>query len=159
MKSQLIILFFLCSVMTYGQEIILSSKIVATSGANRNFNTVNISQWKLGEVHQLTFGENTVTKSESNITTAGISGWDVTSYPNPFTDDLNLNFQTDKEMKVAIQVIDLNGKKVFEQNGRPVLNGQVINLQLGNLVTGTYLVSVIPENDKIFKVFKVQKSE
>jgi len=159
MKCQLIILFFLCSFMTYGQEIVLSSKIVTTSGVNQKFNSVNISQWRLGEVHLLTFGENRVAKSENNIATTDNFGWDVTSYPNPFTDDLNLNFQTDQEMKVSIQVIDLNGRKVFEQNDKPVLSGQVINLQLGNLVTGTYLVSVIPENDKIFKVFKVQKSE
>jgi len=143
--------------MAYGQEIVLSSKIVTTSGANQNSNTVNISQWRLGEVHLLTFGENKAAKSASNIATADHSGWDVTSYPNPFTDDLNLNFQTDKEMKVAIQVIDLNGKRVFGQNDRTVLNGQVINLPLENLVTGTYLISVIPEDDQIFKVFKVQK--
>jgi len=152
MKFQLFILMFLCSFMTNGQDIRLNSKVITTSGISQNFSTVYFSQWRLGEVHSLVFGENNV--FEENET-----DWDVNSYPNPFTSDLNLHFQTAKEMQVEIRVIDINGKGVYYQKNWQVLKGQTIRLNLDYLVLGTYLISVRPDNEKLQKIFKVQKSK
>ncbi|QGY44424.1 T9SS type A sorting domain-containing protein [Maribellus comscasis] len=151
MRFQVFFLMFLCSLVTYGQDIVLSSKMMATSGTSQNFNAVNISRWSLGEVHSLTFGDNRI--AEINKV-----GWDVTSYPNPFTSELSLDFQIAKEMKVEIKVVDINGKKVYSQNNWSVLKGQTIQLNLEYLVSGTYLIFVLPEDEKVMKVFKVQKS-
>ena len=112
MKFQLFILMFLCSFMTNGQDIRLNSKVITTSGISQNFSTVYFSQWRLGEVHSLVFGENNV--YEENKT-----DWDVTSYPNPFISALNLHFQTEKEMRVEIKVIDINGKGIYYQKDWP----------------------------------------
>lgn len=150
MKSQLFILMFLCSVVTHGQRIMLNSKIMTTSGTSQNFSTVNFSQWRLGEVHTLMFGDNTIAEEND-------SEWDVKSYPNPFTGNLNLSFQVEKEMQVKIRVINLNGKSIYYQKDWLVEKGQTISLDLDYLVSGTYLISVKPEDGKMQKVFKVQK--
>ncbi|WP_126970149.1 fibronectin type III domain-containing protein [Gynurincola endophyticus] len=82
-------------------------------------------------------------------------------YPNPFKDQLNIQFTSLKaNQNVVVNVYNMNGSLVHTQqmNNRPA-GKQLITLNLGNsrLVQGYYLVTVVV-NGKVESTKKVMKS-
>ena len=103
----LFISIVICQI-SFGQEVILNSTIIATAGNNnsaeQNTSSINISKWKIGEVHLIVLQQNKLNRlPETN--------WDVNSYPNPFKQILNLSFKTEGINDYTIQVTDIAGKK------------------------------------------------
>lgn len=150
---KLIILFFLfvfSAFLIKGQEIKLNSAMVATAGSNTELSTVNISKWRLGEVHLVVLKQDELNES-AEIT------WNVSSYPNPFKETLNLGFKTEEIAEFTIQVSDITGKKQWLSEEKTITPNQVISLNLANLAPALYLVTVIPKDKKTQRVFKVQK--
>lgn len=152
MKIKIFLFFMLFSCFClYGQEIQLKSGVVATAGISDELNDVNISKWRLGEVHLIVLQQNGFNKVTE-------PGWNVSSYPNPVQKVLNLNFQTEKRDEFNIQVTDITGKKVLINTNRKVLPNEVIQLDLAYLIPAIYLVSVTPKDKLTQRVIKIQKS-
>jgi len=151
MKIKLLILLFLFSgLLINGQEIKLKSSIVANAGTNLELSNVNISKWRLGEVHLI------VLQREKNIDLLENS-WTINSYPNPFTTVLNLDFQSNEKNEFTILVTDIQGKKQMHIEQKTILPNEVIQLNLAGLSPALYLVTIIPKDQSFQKVFKVQK--
>jgi hypothetical protein len=104
-KILMFLMLFSCFCLN-GQEIQLKSGVVATAGISDELNAVNISKWRLGEVHLIVLQHDEF----NNVTE---QGWDITVYPNPVQKVLNLNFLTEESDEFTIQVTDITGKKVL----------------------------------------------
>ncbi|MDZ4757202.1 MAG: T9SS type A sorting domain-containing protein [Bacteroidota bacterium] len=62
-------------------------------------------------------------------------------YPNPASDNINLSFSLQKTSNVFISVVDLSGKQVFNTELYSIANGnQNIPINISDLKAGTYLV-------------------
>lgn len=133
-----------------GQEIKLSSAVVATAGISDELNAVNISKWRLGEVHLIILQQNEFNKTPEQ-------GWNVSSYPNPFQKILNLDFQIDKSDEFTIQVTDITGKKLLMNIDKRVIPTEVIQLDLSYLIPAIYLVTITPKDKQTQRVIKVRK--
>ena len=134
----------------HGQEIQLKSGVVATAGISNELNAVNISKWRLGEVHLIVLQIDDFNKVPEQ-------SWDISAYPNPVQAVLNLGFQTEERDEFTIQVTDITGKKVLMNTNRIVLPNEVIQLDLANLIPSIYLVSVIPRNKQTQRIIKIRK--
>ncbi len=151
MKFKFLFFILLFSVfLLNGQEIKLNSAVVASAGGSLESSTVNISKWRLGEVHLIVL-------QTDELNELPAFSWNVTSYPNPFRRYLNLDFQTEKTNEFTIQVTDISGKKQWFNEDKTILPNQVINLDLANLSPALYLVTIIPKDKKIKRVIKIQK--
>lgn len=62
------------------------------------------------------------------------------TYPNPFTNTLNFQFSKSITEPIAIHVYDSSGRLVFE--GNKSANGAILSVDLSNLPTSPYLVSL-----------------
>lgn len=67
-------------------------------------------------------------------------------YPNPFTDNITIVLNKKVESPIAVMLIDLNGKKVFEKNIMPADFQVMINFSSLNLSQGTYLLNIVADN-------------
>jgi hypothetical protein len=136
--------------VTYGQEIELKTAITTSAGGSSDLSNLNISKWRLGQVHTIVF------ESENIEETTKIK-WKVRSYPNPFEKNINLGFITKEEDDYSIKIYDISGKHLWLNEERKILPNQVISLDLSFLPNALYLVMIKPLNAKGQKVFKVQK--
>ncbi len=151
MKSiAVLFLLMFCCAISRGQDIRLNAKSVSPSGINLESEDVNLSKWRLGKVYTIVLSKD-ISPSENG------SEWDVKPYPNPFSKSLNLEFNTKTLMEVEIQIIDAEGRKVYDAENRKVLPGQTINLDLTNLAPSLYLLSIISKDQSTRKICKIQK--
>ena len=151
MKLKILLIFLVFSTfLINGQEIKLNSAVLASAGSNPELSTINISKWRLGEVHLIVLQKDELNEiSEIN--------WNVSSYPNPFRQFLNLDFQSEETTEFSIQVADITGKKQWFSVVKTITPNQVISLDLAQLSPAMYLVTIIPKHKKTLRVIKVQK--
>ena len=80
---------------------------------------------------------------------------DLAIYPNPNSGEFTVQFASSSSNKVAIEVVDLRGRKIFEnQYANSGLFNQTI--QLDNAQSGIYLVSITDGDKKIVKKIVVE---
>jgi len=80
---------------------------------------------------------------------------DLAIYPNPNSGEFTVQFASNSSNKVGIEVIDLRGRKIFEnQYANSGLFNQTI--QLDNAQSGIYLVSITDGDKKIVKKIVVE---
>ena len=74
----------------------------------------------------------------------------LTLYPNPFSSDFNIDFYSDKDQNIRINIIDLMGRKVEQKQEKVLIGSNNITLSAPNLFKGLYWVEVIDaENHKL----------
>lgn len=152
MRNVILLLFLSFSIsVCLAQEIQLNSPLVATAGNNPAMESVNISKWRIGEVHLIVLQKDNLTLAEEN-------DWKVKSYPNPFSTLINLSFDLKEKGEFFIQVTDISGKKQWMNTKRMVLPNEVLELNLSDLASGMYLLTVMPENQQVKRVMKIQKN-
>lgn len=96
-----------------------------------------------GGANRITYNYNSSITLDTKA--AGILDKSITVYPNPTTDFLNIQNQSNSTIDKMI-VIDLTGKKIFEQN-----NSNPIDVQ--NLSKGMYVLEVISGGNKMVEKF------
>lgn len=70
-------------------------------------------------------------------------------YPNPFDQNLTLELESDQSENTQIQIFNLLGQPVFEQNIDILLGKNKFDLPLKNLKTGTYFIKIQLEKGTI----------
>lgn len=149
MKHMILIFFFLLSfAITNGQEVKLNAAVVAAAGTSNAQNAVSISTWRLGEVHLV------ILQRDEPM---GLEAWKMNSYPNPFRNTLNLEFQIGEQGEFSVQVTGITGKKILFEKKMIAWPGQVVQIDLGYLAPGLYLVAVTHLDGKEQHIMKVQK--
>lgn len=68
----------------------------------------------------------------------------VIAYPNPFSTDLNIKFESLKPEQLRIDVYDVNGK--FITSFKPENNEEIITLPLETLMSAEYLIRLRAKN-------------
>ncbi len=64
----------------------------------------------------------------------------VTVYPNPSASDFNVRFDNNSKGDYTVKVLDLSGKVVFEDKAEITDSVEEIQLRLGHLANGVYLL-------------------
>ena len=151
MKCTSLLIFLTFSVtILYAQKIELNTPVLATAGNGLTGETVNISKWRLGEVHLIVLNkENAKIVNERN--------WNVKAYPNPCEDRLYLQFDIPSTDKIFIQITDLTGRKQLLSSKHVIEPGEVINIRTSNLSSGMYLLQIIPSDEQSARFMKIQK--
>jgi Zn-dependent metalloprotease len=76
-------------------------------------------------------------------------------YPNPVTDQLNVNFIADKSQSIQIQLIDLQGKVMQQQDENATYGQNQFRIDLTRLPAGIYFIRISTEmgvyNNKVVK--------
>jgi hypothetical protein len=81
---------------------------------------------------------------------------DVVAYPNPFEDKISLNVAHSDKGNVSIEVMDLNGQKLFNLSKEVSLGNHDITIhEMESLPAGIYFVQV--KSSTLNKVIKVIK--
>lgn len=147
------ILFLLCMFSVFlgnGQEIKLNSVVVASAGSNSELSTVNISKWRLGEVHLIVL-------QQDDFREIPEINWNVSSFPNPFRETLNLGFKTKEVADFTLRITDITGKKQWLSEDKTISQNQIISLDLAYLTPAMYLVTITCKDTRKKRVLKVQK--
>jgi hypothetical protein len=151
MKLKILLFLFLFSCLyTQGQEIKLNAPVLAIAGNEFNPGSVNLSKWRLGEVHLVVLPGDIF---HGQI----VPGWNVTAYPNPFRKFLSLDFQTEEKDEFTILVTDITGKTIIMKEDRIILPHQEIRFDLSFLTPAIYFVSITSKDKQEQRMIKVQK--
>jgi hypothetical protein len=73
--------------------------------------------------------------------------------PNPVINDLRINIPNAPENGVGVQVFDVHGKQVINQQ-YTVQSNTYINVPFGNLSQGLYFIRLNIENSEMIKIIK-----
>jgi hypothetical protein len=120
-------------------------------------NTMNLtenngsqSSWNIDDVSQYAFSG-----SNSIASTTGSTSDQVRIFPNPVSDNLNVEYWSLRAGKISIELLDLNGKvlrNVFEGTHQ----GKQTYTWTKDLPSGYYLFRIISESKSITKPFVIQ---
>jgi hypothetical protein len=87
----------------------------------------------------------------------GSNGSTVSIYPNPTTDELNIDVYTTKAQNNTIKLLDMSGRVIKEIQSKLAVGANNIKMNLGALTTGIYTIQIL-ENNQLMQVSKVQKN-
>ena len=86
---------------------------------------------------------------------------EIKVFPNPFTGQIQVKLQSDKDAEIAIKLYDVNGRLMYQSNGlRAVKGGNLIYVNLTNgmpLPPGMYIMNILIDGkmSKAVKLIKV----
>lgn len=84
-------------------------------------------------------------------------------YPNPATDEINVEYNLLESQQVKIRILDLDGKSVFDlyngyqENGKHLFSWGLNNSNSGNLPNGVYLLSIKGKNSTFVEKVLIQQ--
>ncbi|MFN4082636.1 MAG: alkaline phosphatase PhoX [Bacteroidia bacterium] len=80
----------------------------------------------------------------------------VNVYPNPFYNEINVEFASSIEENVNVSIVDVNGKVYYNNNSKANVGLNQININTDNLTNGIYIVKVVFGNNQA-QTFKLVK--
>jgi hypothetical protein len=120
-------------------------------------NTMNLkenngtqSSWNIDDVSQYAFSG-----SNSIASTTGSTSDQVRIFPNPVSDNLNVEYWSLRAGKISIELLDLNGK-VIRNVYEGIHQGKQTYKWTKDLPSGYYLCRIISESKSITKPFVIQ---
>jgi hypothetical protein len=97
-------------------------------------------------------------QSPTSATSTILSPGNISVYPNPFNDIINVNLQVNKNIEeLAVEIFNLYGQKISSVKNRNVFGEITIKTDLSNLSNGMYFV-VVKENGKQVNSQKIIKN-
>ena len=80
---------------------------------------------------------------------------EISLFPNPAKDFLNLSVKTTDEGKFFIQIMNLSGQVILEKNCYVQEGFQTINIPINSLIPGPYLFTIhVDENVVVYRIIK-----
>ena len=120
----------------------------------RKFLPIIISLFFILSTVQLKATENDFSKL--NADSAGITNLKV--YPNPFVNELNLNFNSESEFKINVVIYNMIGKKVWEKEETVLTGSNTLNFELTELGNGIYYIKGTKKgSDNLYFIEKIVK--
>jgi len=81
---------------------------------------------------------------------AQANAWELTTYPNPSKDMVNISFNLIDASPITYQIFDIKGRKILEKKLPMLSQGKNnIEVSLGHLASGTYLLQLATDRVKI----------
>ena len=143
----------------YSQSI--SPEVYATSGEYYTGTNATLS-WTIGESVIETFsGTNAILtqgfqQSQYSITSieeVHDNKYQISVYPNPVTDLININIRSAEQTSFNVELIDLQGKRLYRQN----IDSNNNTLDLKQFATGIYFLNVYTNGNEFLKSYKISK--
>jgi hypothetical protein len=103
---------------------------------------------------RLTWMDGNVSLSTGELV-PGVEKYNVSIFPNPVKEQLNLVLTLDEVKKIDIEILDLMGKQVFTSSYSPAYKGnQAVQLQIPDLTPACYMLR-LKQNGQIFSIRKL----
>lgn len=160
---QCIFLYFLMCLLQSSIAQGSRPEVVSTTGGTFSDETIHLD-WTIGEIaisslstsseqltqgfHQPSYKLVSGSKLPPNI---GI----IEVFPNPTQDIIRINAKLNRKQKVQIRLIDLQGKIIVDLDRKGVEITETLDLSL--LSSGSYIISLTPEDARAYKLFKIIK--
>ncbi len=86
-------------------------------------------------------GEESTEEVKKNLLIDG-NNLDIGIFPNPATDQVKINFESDKKVETTIRIIDLEGKVVYENHLGEVIGSHSELVNTEKFASGTYIINL-----------------
>jgi len=161
-KTILLFSFYIMAFgICFGQTII--SDVTATAGDYSVGSNINLS-WTVGIIVTETFtGTGSTLAQGFQAGTYKITiieekpdiSYQISIYPNPTDDLINIVIQTDEIPHLKIELIDINGKQLLFKE----INNNNSQIRLSKYPNSIYFLKIYDSNNGFMKSFKIQKVE
>jgi len=160
MKKILLILFLSISYLSKSQ--VVNPDVIVSSSGNLSNNYAQIS-WTLGDFQTRTYkaGEIILTQGflQSNLLVTNVTtisnneAIDVSVYPNPVKDILNLKFNSDNDVTLRFELYNLEGKLVYYEDINT--ESKVSTINFDQFESGIYILKAISTEKSFVKSYKI----
>ena len=151
----------LTGLVSFSQEVQFSPVVISSGGSSNSTNSVNFSRWRIGQINVVTLPYENAQKQSSvlstNLPIELTTGWSASIYPNPVSDMLKVRFEMESKGEFSFEIFDVTGRKLFSQNARQILPGQIAKLDFTGLTPALYLLKIIPSGEGVQQQFKITK--
>lgn len=147
----LAILIVLLGIPMLAQEVHFPPAVLAGGGGGSDDNAINVTKWRLSQVHVIHLNGDLTNIDELMIDE------NVTVYPNPVIDFLNIKFLIEESLDCKVILTDVLGRIHLIQEQRKILPDQVIELNLSDFIPAIYILSIEFPDKEISKTFSIQK--
>ena len=160
-RISVLIFIFLC-IWKLDAQIIFPS-VMGSFGGSTNNDNFSLT-WTSGEPFFTTvsqndivitqgFNQTLVVTGESTTYVNLLSDYQISVFPNPTYDFLNVTLQSEKPILITLQLIDMQGKVLLKLDTRNYSE----TIDFSKYPSGSYLLR-ISNSKQEFKSFKIQKS-
>ena len=163
MKNRIIIfILFAISFSAFGQS--LTPTVVSSGGKFHSAGGYTLSA-TVGEIAVTTLKAATVTLTQgfqqpydigTSIKETGLD-WSITAYPNPVSEFLNIRFDLEQPLDLNVEIMDISGRKHMIRELYYVTPGEVVTFDMSGFVKGVYMVRIFTPDQRVQKVYKIQK--
>lgn len=160
-KFYVLILICFFGGSSFGQSI--SSYVVASAGESVEADGVSIS-WTLGDIAIETFATSDIILTQGfqqgyfEVTSVGeplSDNFELKIFPNPATEYVMVELQSDEIKNALIQIYDMNGRLVYNEK-ITVLEGSS-KIELTNLNSSQYILKLSAVTGEVLQTFKLIK--
>jgi hypothetical protein len=149
---------------TFAQNIELSPTVIASAGNYSEAGGISLS-WTLGEVAVTTLTQGNIILTQgfqqSYLRDVGFATdpirWQIAAYPNPVRDLLRIQFDLPEKSDFVIEIQDVNGRLVSQEQFKQVFPGDVIPVEMSSYNPGVYFFRVSTTNREQVRVISITK--
>jgi hypothetical protein len=158
-KILLLISLLLCFGLTsFSQEVQFSPVVIPSGGGSSSSHAVNLSRWRIGEIHVITIPNDEIAFKQAEIFPSALpDDWSASVYPNPVNNLLKVRFDMDISGEYAFEITDITGRKLMGEKARLVFPGKVEELNVAGLTPAVYMLKIIPSGEGTVRLFKIAK--
>ena len=118
-----------------------------------NFTDIKVTfvadNWAEGEGFELQYGGTTEINENSGLQ-------DVSIYPNPATDMINVALSSENDQNVCFRIIDMTGKVVMAESANHSAGSSTYQFSVNNLAKGFYFMNIETNSGKTIRKFIVE---
>jgi hypothetical protein len=165
MKTKtLSVIFLLAALSLQGFAQKLTPTVVSSGGKFHSAGGYTLSA-TVGEIAVTTLKSATLTLTQgfqqpydigTSIKETGLD-WSITAYPNPVSEFLNIRFDLEQPLDLNIEIMDISGRKHMIRELYYVTPGEVVTFDMSGFVKGVYMVRIFTPDQRVQKVYKIQK--
>lgn len=83
--------------------------------------------------------------------------WDIYVYPNPFMNELNIQFELNDEKDFLMEIQDVTGRVLMQETYERVNSGDLRFLSTSGLASGVYFLRILTRDYQQLKVHSISK--
>jgi hypothetical protein len=103
------------------------------------------------------FTVNKCSNTAAGIAETGGAGIDISIYPVPASDEVNISIATDEETNMTVQLLDMTGRAILSQNIAAHAGENNFTLYTASVQAGNYIVALSSAGGKINKLISIVK--
>jgi len=165
MKKQILfITLLIIASLALPAQVTLAPSVIAAGGGYAESDNISIS-WTLGElaVSTLTGNSMMLTQGFQQPFDIGVGidenelSRDISAYPNPVGDELRIRFNIEKPGNFLIEIQDVTGRLVSQEQRKQVNPGDIILLNTASYTNGIYFLKVSTPDHNEIQVISLRK--